>query len=77
MIPLDESKCVSAYLCAMSKTKSPQEFCEAVIPVLRRDTHQSFTLRAFEAAEKHASLEQLDLLKGSIKDQNIRTSIGR
>jgi hypothetical protein len=45
MIPGDEKKFIAAYLKSLAKVATPEEFAQIAIPLIRRDSHISFSIR--------------------------------
>lgn len=74
MIPGDEKTFVQAYVTSLAAVKTPEEFTAAALPLLQRDSYQSFATRAYTSAMRVANKQQSAALKAELKRQNIRTS---
>src|SRR3954453_9968010 len=73
MIPVEEKEWVADYLTSLAATTTPDEFAAKVIPLIRRDSGQSFAAHTYQSALKAASKEQATHLKAEIARQQIRT----
>jgi hypothetical protein len=74
MIPVREEIWVADYLTSLAATTTPDEFAAKAIPLIRRDSIQSFAAHTYQSALKAASQEQASHLKAEIKRLQIRTS---
>ena len=74
MIPCEEKEILAAYIASLAATKSPGEFTEAVLPLIRRDSIESFANRVYTSTNRVASKEQKSHLRAELKRQNIPTS---
>jgi hypothetical protein len=74
MIPIREKEWMAAYLTSLAAIEGPDEFATKVLPLIQRDSYQSFSAEAYQSALKAASLEQKVRLESEIQRQNIRTS---
>lgn len=72
MIPGDEKAFIQAYLHSLSTVATPNEFSEAVIPLLQRDSYESLSNKVYKSAVKVANEEQKELLETEIKRKRIR-----
>lgn len=72
MLPVDETKCMYYYIISLCKEYGDQEFSNEIIPLLKRDSIQSFSLKVYETAMKFANKEQLKHLNAEIKREKIR-----
>ncbi len=73
MIPGDEKQYVAAYMTSLAATASPEEFAAAALPLIRRDSWQSFSTQAYPAAIRAANEAQRAHLETEIERQNIKT----
>jgi hypothetical protein len=73
MIPGDKKDYVAAYMISLAATKGPEEFTEAAIPLIRRDSWQSLSAQAYKSAMSAADEEQRANLEAEVKRQGIRT----
>ena len=74
MIPIDDKDWIAAYMISLSATAAPAEFAAKAIPVISRDSGQSFTGKAYASARKAANKEQLGEIAAQIRAQKVRTS---
>lgn len=73
MIPGDEKKYIRAYLSSLGEIAAPEEFAEAALPLIRRDSYQSFANKVYYTAIRAANKDQKTYLKAEVKRQNIKT----
>jgi hypothetical protein len=73
MIPGDEKQYVAAYMTSLAATAAPEEFSAAALPLIRRDSWQSFFTQAYPAAIRAANEAQRAHLEAEIGRQNVRT----
>ena len=73
MIPGDEKEYIRAYITSLGKIKSPEDFSDLVIPLIRRDSYESFVNKVCNFAIKVATDEQKSYLNKAIKSQKIKT----
>jgi len=73
MIPGDEKEYIRAYITSLAKIKSPEDFSDLVIPLIRRDSYESFVNKVYNFAIKVATDEQKSYLNKAIKSQEIKT----
>ncbi len=73
MIPGDEKEYIRAYITSLAKIKSPEDFSDLVIPLIRRDSYESFVNKVYNFAIKVATDEQKSYLNKAIKSQKIKT----
>lgn len=73
MIPGDERKYIAAYMASLAATSTPEEFARIAVPLIRRDSRQSFTTGAYASAVRAATEAQRAHLEAEIRRQNIRT----
>ncbi len=74
MIPGDEKEYITAYLTSLAAISLPEEFVEKVIPLVRRDSYESFVNKVYPTALGVAYKEQKALLKAEVTRQHIRTT---
>lgn len=72
MIPGDEKTFVQAYLHSLSIVATAEEFTEAVIPLLERDSDESLSNKVYKSAAHVATKEQKKVLESAIKNKKIR-----
>lgn len=72
MIPGDEKVYIKAYIKSLAATKEPNDYVKMAIPLLRRDSHESFSNKVYSIAFKTANKEQREYLMTEIKKQNVR-----
>ena len=75
MIPGNEQEFLDSYISSLSKVKTPSEYTQIVIPLLKRDSSSSFCNKVYSLAIGHSNKEQAKYLKGEIKKQNIKTEL--
>jgi hypothetical protein len=73
MIPGDEKQYVAAYMTSLAATAAPEEFSTAALPLIRRDSWQSFSTQSYPAAIRAANEAQKAHLEAEIGRQNVRT----
>ncbi|RLC60806.1 MAG: hypothetical protein DRI48_11480 [Chloroflexi bacterium] len=73
MIPGDKKDYVAAYMTSLAETMGPEEFTQAAIPLIRRDSRQSLSARAYKSAIRAANEEQRERLEAEVQRQEIRT----
>ena len=73
MIPGDEKQYVSAYMTSSAATATPDGFTVAALPLIQRDSWQSFTTQAYASAVRVASESQRTRLETEIQRQKVKT----
>jgi hypothetical protein len=73
MIPGDEKRFVKSYLKSLSAISSPEEYTIGAIPLINRDSYESFHNKVYSTAIKIANKDQKTYLKKEVKKQKIRT----
>ncbi len=73
MIPGDEKEFIKAYLTSLATTKTPEEFTESALPLIRRDVFDSFANKVYSSAISVANEDQKSCLKKEVERQKIRT----
>ena len=71
MIPVDERKIIPAYLASLAATATPEEYTAAALPLIRRDSIESFTNKTYAAALRAADRAQKTHLKAEVERQRI------
>jgi hypothetical protein len=74
MIPADEKKWLKAYLTSLAATATPEGFTAVALPMIARDSSQSFASRAYASACAAANPQQKAQLQADVKRQKIRTA---
>ncbi len=72
MITGDEKRFVRSYLTSLSATSTPEEYAIGAIPLIKRDSYESFHNKVYSTALKIAREEQKVQLKMEVKKQKIR-----
>ena len=72
MIPGDEKVYISAYIASLAATKLPEDYANTIIPLLRKDSYESFFNKVYSIAIKAANKDQQKCLRAEIKKQKIR-----
>ncbi len=52
MIPGDEKVFVQAYVTSLAAVETPEEFTRTAVPLIQRDSYQSFATRAYTSATR-------------------------
>jgi hypothetical protein len=73
MIPGDEKNYIAAYMTSLAATATPEEFTAAALPLIQRDSWQSFSAKAYSSAVRAANKVQKAHLKAEIQRQKIKT----
>jgi hypothetical protein len=74
MIPGDEKQYIAAYMTSLAVTATPDEFTMAALPLIQRDSWQSFTTQAYASAVSVADESQRAHLEAEIRRHKVRTS---
>jgi len=74
MIPVDEKKIIAAYLASLAATSTPEENAAAALPLVRRDSIESFSKETYSAALRAANKTQKAHLKAEVERQRIPTA---
>jgi hypothetical protein len=77
MIPGEEKKYIAAYLSSLATVTTPEAFTATVLPLIRRDSIQSFSGQVYSVAIRVADKEQGAYLKAEVKQQDVRTRVKR
>ncbi len=73
MIPGDEQQFIAAYMTSLAAIATPEEFAVTALPLLHRDSRQSFATEAYNAAITAATEAQRAQLEAEIQERKIRT----
>ena len=73
MIPGDERQYIAAYMTSLVAIATPEEFAVTALPLLQRDSRQSFATQAYTAAITAATEAQRAHLETEIQERKIRT----
>ncbi len=73
MITGDEKRFVKSYLSSLSASSTPEEYANGAIPLIKRDSYESFHNKVYATAVKIANKDQKTFLKMEVKKQKIRT----
>lgn len=77
MIPVDETRTVAAYLLSLAAISNPVEFTAGALPLLRRDSCESFTKKVYSSAIAVANTAQRICLEAEVVRQRVRTGAER
>jgi hypothetical protein len=72
MIPGDEKKYLAAYFTSLAAVSDPEEYVEATIPLIRRDSGHSLAGQAYASAIRVSNDEQRTLLEAEVQRLKIR-----
>ncbi len=72
MIHDDEKKRIKAYATSLAKVATAEEFAEAMLPIIHRDSYESFSSDAYSLISLVANKEQKANLDEEVKKQKIR-----
>jgi hypothetical protein len=72
MIPGDEKVYLRAYISSLAATTTPEDFAEAMVPLLRRDSSAYFVHKVYATALRAANKQQQAQLKAAITRQRIK-----
>lgn len=73
MIPGDEKQAIAAYMASLAAVTAPDEFTKAALPLIQRDSRQSFATQAYASAARVATEAQRAHLEAEIQRRKIRT----
>ncbi len=73
MIPVDEKQTIASYLRSLAATATPEEYAAGALPLIRRDSFESFSKKTYTAAVRAADRAQKAHLKAEVQRQGIRT----
>lgn len=71
MVGADEKKALKSYIISLSKVATVAEFVEHTVPLLIRDSHNSFSNKVYIKIKNVAKKEQKNALDKAIKKQGI------
>jgi hypothetical protein len=72
MIPGDEKVSLRAYISSLAATTTPEDFAEAMVPLLQRDSYGSFANKVYATAIRGANIRQKAQLKAVITRHRIK-----
>ena len=72
MITGDKKRFVKSYLTSLSAMSTPDEYAIGAIPLIKRDSYESFHNKVYSTALKIAGEEQKTQLEKELKTQKIR-----
>lgn len=73
MIPVDEKRIIGGYLNSLAATSTPEEYAAGALPLIRRDSCESFSKSTFSAAIAAANKAQKASLRAEVVRQGVRT----
>ena len=73
MITGDEKRFVKSFLTSLSAISNPEEYAICAIPLIKRDSYESFHNKVYSTSLKIATEDQKAQLKKEVKSQKIRT----
>ena len=73
MIPVDERKIIAAYLASLAAISTPDQYAAAALPLVRRDSMESFSKKTYSAALRAANKAQKARLKAEVQPNDIPT----
>ncbi len=71
MLSADKKQCAAAYMTSLAATATPEEFTQAVLPLIRRNAWRSFFTRAYASAIRAGTVTQRAHLEAEIQRQKI------
>ena len=74
MIPVEEKEIIADYLVSLAAISSSEEFADAAIPLVRRDSSASLADKVYASARRAANKEQKAHLVAEVERQGIRVS---
>ena len=72
MITGDEKRFIESYLSSLAALSTPEEYANCAIPLIKRDSYESFHNKVYVSAIKIANEDQKVYLKTEVKKQKIR-----
>ena len=72
MIPGDEKVYLRAYITSLAATSTPEDFAEAMVPLLRRDSSAYFVHKVYATALRAANKQQQAQLKAAVTRHHIK-----
>jgi len=73
MITGDEKRFIKSYLTSLSRISTPDEYAVGAIPLIKRDSYESFSNKVYSTAIKVGNIDQETHLKKEVEKQKIRT----
>jgi hypothetical protein len=77
MIQVDEKKVMAAYLNSLAAVASPEQYAAMAVPLIKRDSRQSFSGQVYPVALRAATKAQKAILLAEIERQQIKTEPGK
>ena len=74
MIPVEEKEIIADYMVSLGATSSAEEFADAAIPLIKRDSYASLADKVYASARRAASREQKAHLAAAVERQGIRVT---
>ena len=74
MITGDEKRFLRSFLTSLSAISTPEEYATGAIPLIKRDSYESFHNKVYSTALKIATDDQKAQVKKEVKKQKVRTS---
>jgi hypothetical protein len=72
MIPVDEKKTIAAYLKSLAAIASPEQYATVAVPLIKRDSRQSFADKVYASALRAANKAQKAHLLAEIERQQVK-----
>lgn len=66
MLSVDEEPLIATYLASLAAISTPEEYAASVLPLVRRDSYESFMHKTYNAALRAADKEQKARLKAVV-----------
>ena len=73
MIPVDEKEIIRAYVASLAATSTPEVYTDAVLPLIRRDSIESFSKNTYSTAIRAADKAQKVHLKAEVQRLGVPT----
>jgi len=75
MITGDEKRFVKSYLSSLSAISTPEEYANGAIPLIKKDSYESFHNKVYATAIRIADKDQKAYLKNEVKKRKISTGL--
>ena len=75
MIPGDEKQAITAYLTSLAAIAAPEEFAAAALPLVKRDSWESFHNQVYATAMQIADEAQRACLEAEVVRMKVRTGL--
>lgn len=76
-VPVDEKQTIGAYLVSLAAISTPEQYAAAAMPLIRRDSFESFTNKTYAAAIRAADKAQKAHLKAEAARLGVQTTLRR